>query len=290
MRKSRHSGFTIVELLIVVVIIAVLATITVVAYNGLQARARASSATAALTQAKKKLELYKVDNGNYPLTGSLSAAGVTNPASATYQYASTTGTSYCLTAVSGSTSYFIDSSSQQNPAQGGCNGHAWPGGIAMTNLLTNGDFSSGTTGWILGSGWAITGGVLNGSTTDGAAYQAVGTGSVPTGSQIYLGMTIAAYSGGTIEAHLGGMGENMRVGSAVYYSVVQQATTVNGNIVIDGDGFIGTSDNVIAINLTATFGAGNEPTRAQMDAIMQQFPNRWFNGTVTANTAGILPY
>jgi len=35
----------------------------------------------------------------------------------------------------------------------------------------------------------------------------------------------------------------------------------------------------IVINLTATFGAGNEPTVEQMDEIMSKFPNSWFDGT-----------
>lgn len=33
------------------------------------------------------------------------------------------------------------------------------------------------------------------------------------------------------------------------------------------------------IDLTAIFGAGNEPTLSQMDALMARFPNSWFNGT-----------
>lgn len=37
--------------------------------------------------------------------------------------------------------------------------------------------------------------------------------------------------------------------------------------------------NVININLTQTFGIGNEPTKAEMDALMAYFPNSWFDGT-----------
>lgn len=38
--------------------------------------------------------------------------------------------------------------------------------------------------------------------------------------------------------------------------------------------------NMVLINLTESFGLGNEPTKEQMDAIMDRFPNRYFNGTI----------
>ncbi len=59
-------GFTIVELLIVIVIIGILAAITIVAYNGIQTRARDSSRTSAVRQIQKSIELYKQTNGRYP--------------------------------------------------------------------------------------------------------------------------------------------------------------------------------------------------------------------------------
>ncbi|MDQ3018810.1 MAG: prepilin-type N-terminal cleavage/methylation domain-containing protein, partial [bacterium] len=62
----KHLGFTIVELLIVVVVIAVIAAITVVAYTNIQQRAVASVMKSDLGQAAKTFELYKVNNGNYP--------------------------------------------------------------------------------------------------------------------------------------------------------------------------------------------------------------------------------
>lgn len=113
--------------------IAILATISIIAYNGIQNRAKASQATAALTQAKKKLELYKVDNSNYPTTGNLASAGVTDGAT-TYQYASD-GTTYCLTATAGNVSY--KATNTDSPTQGGCAGHGQGGVAAVTNLADN---------------------------------------------------------------------------------------------------------------------------------------------------------
>ena len=69
---SRQTGFTIVELLIVIVVIAILAAITIVAYNGIQARAKDSRVQSDIQSVAKKIELYAVDNGSYPSTGSLS--------------------------------------------------------------------------------------------------------------------------------------------------------------------------------------------------------------------------
>ncbi len=67
-RNSLKSGFTIVELLIVVVVIGVLAAIVIVAYSGIQARARDARRLADIQTVSKALQLYYIDNGSYPIT------------------------------------------------------------------------------------------------------------------------------------------------------------------------------------------------------------------------------
>ena len=64
-----QNGFTIVELLIVVVVIAILAAITIVSYNGITSRANDSAAKTSAVSVQKKAELYASDGptGQYPM-------------------------------------------------------------------------------------------------------------------------------------------------------------------------------------------------------------------------------
>ena len=59
-------GFTIVELLIVIVVIAILAAITIVAYNGIQNRANDTTAQETANQIRTKIEAYNSVEGIYP--------------------------------------------------------------------------------------------------------------------------------------------------------------------------------------------------------------------------------
>lgn len=64
---KRTSGFTIVELLIVIVVIGILAAITVVSFNGVTAKTRDTIRVNDMKSIQKAVELYYVDNGTYPL-------------------------------------------------------------------------------------------------------------------------------------------------------------------------------------------------------------------------------
>lgn len=70
--KQKQSGFTIVELLIVIVVIGILAAITIVVYNGVQQKGRDAQRRADLSSLQKSLELYHADNSGYPICGSAS--------------------------------------------------------------------------------------------------------------------------------------------------------------------------------------------------------------------------
>jgi general secretion pathway protein G len=65
MSTERKMGFTIVELLVVIVVIGILAAIVIVTYNGVQTRARDVDRKNDLAQIAKSLHLYATDNSDY---------------------------------------------------------------------------------------------------------------------------------------------------------------------------------------------------------------------------------
>lgn len=78
-------GFTIVELLIVIVVIAILAAVTIVAYNGINLRAVEASMRADLEQAVKLVENDNTLGGAYPATAAAANGGAGLPASGSNQ-------------------------------------------------------------------------------------------------------------------------------------------------------------------------------------------------------------
>jgi len=63
---SCQNGFTIVELLVVIVVIGILATITVVSYTGISNKAIVSSVKSDLNSSVRQLKLFQVDNSLFP--------------------------------------------------------------------------------------------------------------------------------------------------------------------------------------------------------------------------------
>lgn len=69
LKLQNQNGFTIVELLIVIVVIGILAAITVVAYNGMQFRAKTTQSNADMAALKKSMLSYKAIQGELPPIG-----------------------------------------------------------------------------------------------------------------------------------------------------------------------------------------------------------------------------
>ena len=68
-KRGTSLGFTIVELMIVIVVIAILAAISIVAYTGVQGRAYDTTVQSDLRGFANQLEMFRAATGNYPVRG-----------------------------------------------------------------------------------------------------------------------------------------------------------------------------------------------------------------------------
>jgi type II secretion system protein G len=108
----KEKGFTLVELMIVIIILAILTGIAVPSYMVLRNRAREVAAKAELTNIATALEMYMADLGSYPATtfavmaplleagGYMNTVPTTDAWGALYTYVLAAG-SYILTCTNG---------------------------------------------------------------------------------------------------------------------------------------------------------------------------------------------
>ncbi|MGB3023884.1 MAG: type II secretion system protein [Candidatus Saccharimonadales bacterium] len=72
LKKSSQKGFTIVELLIVIVVIGILAALVLNTFSGVQKRARDTQRQTDVNALATQLEVSYNDNGYYPSVGNIS--------------------------------------------------------------------------------------------------------------------------------------------------------------------------------------------------------------------------
>jgi len=147
-------------------------------------------------------------------------------------------------------------------------------GLTLSNLITNGDFSNGTTGWT-GITAIVSGRASKLATSQYASMNQTVTTII---GHIYY---FKAYVEGTTNNYFGwaGSGKFLPVNGVQMISRNYTAGATS-MLFVGGDARASGwttfyMDDYMVIDLTAKFGAGNEPTAAQMDALL---PN-WFDGT-----------
>lgn len=74
--RKKENGFTLIELLVSISIIAILTALLTANFIGARQRGRDGQRKANLYQIQSALELYRSDNGDYPLTASMASCGI----------------------------------------------------------------------------------------------------------------------------------------------------------------------------------------------------------------------
>jgi prepilin-type N-terminal cleavage/methylation domain-containing protein len=193
---ASQRGFTIVELLVVIVVIGILAAITIVSYNGIQQRANLATLKIDMSSAAKTLELANIGGGTYPAT--LTSAALKASPGTTYQYTYTSSSNtYCLTGTNNGVAYTASTASP-TPSVGVCPGDLGPGttinGGVSTTLA-----GSGTAGFVDGTGTSAQFNNPNGITVDSSGIIYIADFSNHRIRKITAGGTVStlAGSGGT---------------------------------------------------------------------------------------------
>ena len=160
-------------------------------------------------------------------------------------------------------------------------------GQSATQLVTNGNFANGTTGWYAGlSTNSVTNGVLTntggGTASEPHTYADIGAKII--GNKYYLRANVTTKSALCTRIRLGSIDFVPEINSPIVNNpyllsgVITASSTYNLIVVYhryastaDANGAAIEVDNVMAINLTATYGAGNEPTKEQCDVLFANY-------------------
>lgn len=126
--SAGSAGFTLVELLIVVVVIAILAAITIVAYNGVKTKANAAVLQSDLSRSATTIGLAAVDNNSTYPASQVSANLTATPGDTLTYNVSGDGLTYCLQAAGFGLGYAI-TNSDTRPQVGYCTGTSFVAGV-----------------------------------------------------------------------------------------------------------------------------------------------------------------
>lgn len=119
----KHKGFTIVELIIVIIVIAILASITVIGYGAWRERSAKTEVMSDLNNAALAMNNYRNFNTNGQPPSSLGATGFKASPNVDVSMPINISSQFCVQAsskIKTSVVYYINSTTSKNPAIGSC--------------------------------------------------------------------------------------------------------------------------------------------------------------------------
>ena len=117
--------------------------------------------------------------------------------------------------------------------------------ILSGNKVTNGDFSNGSTDWIIEAAWTISGGVANGNGANGSAQELIQNPALITGKTYTITYEVKNYVSGSVK--LRKPAGTTRTANGVYTEIL----LANGlAIIFRGTNFNGSITNIIAKEIT----------------------------------------
>lgn len=168
---------------------------------------------------------------------------------------------------------------------------------SLTNKVSNGDMSNGTTDWTHYTDYStesVVSGELKSLRNTNRPYPATASSwNIATGHKLYVAYKIYGDKSGTVVVRTYGTlgitasGEVTKTVTTTptrFSDVITTATYATNGLLFNASGFTKSGnyimiDNVLVIDLTADFGAGNEPSAAAMDAALAYLTGSWFDGT-----------
>ena len=186
--------------------------------------------------------------------------------------------------------------------------------VKIKNLIENGDFRNGATGWTgvqsVIDGWATcvsqsvgTYASANRATLEpfpeNSILWAYGTMRLNSGFDNTKEKTMIVRVGGTTSIHnFAFITDNPKTqeyanGTLMPFSIVNNISSSRSAIVFVGAFVVNTSvsislKNLLLVNLTSIFGAGNEPTKEEMDTLVGILGVQYFEGEITLTQKQIM--
>jgi prepilin-type N-terminal cleavage/methylation domain-containing protein len=162
--RQTDKGFTIVELLIVIVVIAVLAAITIVAYNGVQNRTNDTAVMSDLRNLATRAGEFNAINGRYPQNYNDMISIPVKVTKSAYDLNSTTGfnIAFCSASASAYAITALSKSGKKFSIGSGDSLKEFP-----SNTVNDGLSSGGSCSDILAGSSRVTTGYVSSDTTTG---------------------------------------------------------------------------------------------------------------------------